>query len=140
MFGYSLSHEQERRVLELLGYVATSDREVTEDERQYVVNLSHDFNASADGIFEIAEEKSLQEICSEFDDETARRIAFIYVARLGAVDGWKERGDWRGVQNVAEACGLSSSDAAELEDWARRGLQWEEEGRKLLGLPPKWEA
>lgn len=140
MFGYSLTHQQERRVLELLGLVSTANREVSEVERQYVVELSHEFNASAEGVFKTSDQDALEEICETFDDETAKRIALVYTVRLGVVDGLYEEDEWLGVRAIGDAFGLPDSDVAELEDWVRRGLEWEEKGRELLDLPSKWEV
>ena len=134
MFGYSLTHDQERSVLELLGWVATVDREITDDERQYVVNLSHDFNASADGIFQIADEKSLDEICSRFADETAKRLALVYATRLSVVDELYDEDEWLGIRQIGDTLGIPDSEVADIEDWVRRGLEWEDDGRELLHL------
>ena len=138
MFGYSLSHDEERAVLELLGLVATADRDVTKAEKQYVVNLSHDFNASAEGVFKIAEEKSVEEICSDFKEDTAKRIGLVYVIRLSFVDALYQEDEWLGVREIGDTLGVPDSEVADLEDWVRRGLEWEEEGRKLLGLESYW--
>ena len=134
MFGYTLSHQQERAVLELLGWVATVDREITDTERQYVVEISHDFNASAEGVFSITDEKSLDEICSSFGDETAKRIALVYLARLSFIDELYDEDEWLGVRHVGDTLGVSDSDVADIEDWVQRGISWEEEGRRLLKI------
>ena len=138
MFGYSLTHDQERAVLELLGFVATFDRDVTADEKQYVVELSHDFNASADGIFEADPETTLESVCAAFQDPTARRLALVYAIQLGFVDGLYDEEEWLGVRNIGDALNIPDRDVADLEDWVHRGLEWEKEGRKLLDLPSKW--
>lgn len=140
MFGYSLEREQERSVLELLGFVATRQREISEAERQFIVDLSHDFNASADGIFEVSERQSLEEICRQFEDETAIRIALVYALRFAFIDGLYGEDEWLGVQMIGDAFGIPEEEVTELEDWTRRGLEWEEEGRALLGLPTKWNT
>jgi len=132
MFEYSLSREQERSVLELLGWVATADREISSDERQYVVEISHDFNASAEGIFQIGDEKSLDEICSKFDDETARRTALVYAARLSFVDQAYDGDAWLGVREIGDTLGIPDAEVADIEEWVRRGMEWEREGRELL--------
>lgn len=134
MFGYSLTRDQERSVLELLGWVATSNREISADERQYVVELSHDFNASAEGIFQVGEEKSLDDICASFSDPTAKRLALTYATRLAFVDQLYDEEEWLGVRDIGETLGISEGDVADLEDWVRRGLQWEEKGRELLRI------
>ena len=140
MFGYSLSHDEERAVLELLGVVATADREVSRAEKQYVVNLSHDFNASAEGVFSIVEEKSLEEICEDFDEQTARKLALVYAIQLSFVDGLFNQEEWLGVRHIGDVLGVPDAEVADLEDWVRRGLEWEEEGRQLLGLEPYWSV
>jgi hypothetical protein len=140
MFGYSLSHDEERAVLELLGRVATADREPTRDEKQYVVNLSHDFNASAEGVFRTDEQKSLAEICEDFQEETARKIALVYLVQLSFVDGLYEEDEWLGVREIGDTLGVADREVADLEDWVRRGLEWEEAGRELLGLESYWKV
>ena len=140
MFGYSLTHDQERSVLELLGWVATSEREVSRPEKQYIVDLSHDFNASAEGIFEISEKKSLEQVCSTFAEETAKRLALIYTIQLSFVDGLYEEDEWLGVRHIGDVLGVPDHDVADLEDWVRRGLEWEEEGRRYLDLPSRWDV
>lgn len=138
MFGYSLSRAEERAVLELLGYVATIDREVTPEERQFVVELSHDFNASSEGVFRIAEEKSLEEIGAALGSQTARRLGLVYGIRLGFVDGLYHRDEWLGIRALSDALRVPDDIVADLEDWVRRGLEWEEEGRELLDLDSRW--
>lgn len=140
MFGYSLSRQQERGLLELLGLAATAGREPSEIERQFIVELSHDFNASADGIFESSDERTLEEICAKFDDPTAKRIALAYMVRLGFIDGLYDQEEWLGIREVGDAFDIPDSELTELEDWVRRGLEWEEEGRDLLDVPSKWEV
>ena len=140
MFGYSLSRDEERAVLELLGRIATADRDVTKDEKQYIVNLSHDFDVSAEGIFREDEERSLQDICSVFGDATARKIALIYLVQLAYVDGLYQEDEWLGVREIGDLLQVPDRHVAELEDWVRRGLEWEEEGRKLLELKSVWSV
>ncbi len=135
MFGYSLSHDQERSVLELLGRVATADREITPAERQYVVNLSHDFNASAEGIFEVDAQRSLEAICASFEDETARRIALVYATRLSFVDELYHQEEWFGIREIGDALGIAENEVLAIEDWVRRGIEWENEGQELLRIP-----
>ncbi|MFB6372576.1 MAG: hypothetical protein ABEN55_05590 [Bradymonadaceae bacterium] len=134
MFGYTLTHDQERSVLELLGWIATADRDISSDERQYVVELSHDFNASAEGIFQIGQEKSLDEICARFSDETAERLALMYATRLSFIDEMYEEDEWLGIREIGDTFGIPEGKVAELEDWVRRGIEWEQEGRELLRI------
>lgn len=140
MFGYSLSHDQKRRILELLGWVSTSDRVVSEGERSYIVNLAHDFDTSAEGVFRITDERSIASICEDFDDETASRIALIHLVRLSFVDALYHEDEWLGIREVGDHLGIPDTEVDEIDDWVRRGLEWEEEGRQLLGLPSKWEV
>jgi hypothetical protein len=140
MFGYSLTHDQERSALKLLGLVATADRKVTDNERQYVVDISHDFNASAEGVLDPDDQESLHSICKEFDDETAKRIALVYAARLSMVDGLHKEEAWPGLRQLGEAMDVQEEDVNAIQDWVRRGIEWEKEGRDLLQVPETGEA
>lgn len=140
MFGYSLTHDQKRRILELLGFVATADREVSEDERSYVVNLAHDFETSAENVFRPRDARSLESICEAFDDETVRRIALIHLVRLSFVDGMYREEEWLGVREIGDYLGIPDDDVAEFDSWVQKGLEWEERGRQLLDLPSKWKV
>lgn len=138
MFGYALTHDQKRRILELIGWVATSDREISDDERAYVVDLAHEFDTSAEGVFRIGEERSVESICEDFDDDTASRIALIHLIRLSFVDAMYREEEWLGVREIGDHLGIPDQEVDDFDDWVQRGLEWEEKGRDLLGLPSEW--
>jgi hypothetical protein len=138
MFGYSLSRQEERAILEMMGRVATADREVTAREKQYVVEVSHDFDVSAEGIFALPKEVDLASIGDKFSDDTAKMIALVYTIRLAFVDGLYDSDEWLGVRHLGDVLNIRDGTVADLEDWIRRGLEWEEEGRALMNRPSKW--
>lgn len=140
MFGYGLTHDQERRILELLGWVATADREISDGERGYVTELAHDFDTSAEGVFRIGEERTVESICEDFEDPTASRIALIHLIRLSFVDAMYQEEEWLGIREVGDHLGIPDQEVDKFDGWVERGLEWEEDGRDLLGLPSRWEV
>ncbi|GEM_PF-3468384 len=140
MFEYSLSRDEERAILEMMGQVATADREVTDREKQFIVEVSHDFDVSAEGIFGLPEGRGLEAIAERFSDDTARKIALVFTIRLAFVDGLYDSDEWLGVRRLGDLLKIPDGTVADLEDWVRRGLEWEEEGRVLMGRPSKWSV
>jgi hypothetical protein len=122
----------------MMGRVATADRDVTAREKQYVVEVSHDFDVSAEGIFALPEDVDLASIGETFSDGTARKIALVYTIRLAFVDGLYDSDEWLGVRHLGDVLNIPDGTVADLEDWVRRGLEWEEEGRALMNRPSKW--
>lgn len=138
MFGIAFTYSEERALLKLLGFVAMSDRQVSEAEREYILDTSHNFDVSAEGILEDDSDESLAEICESFESDSAKRLALVRLIELGYVDGAYEEPEWVGIREVAEVMGIEGLDLVALEDWVSRGMEWKEEGRKLL-LPEDHE-
>lgn len=134
MFDYHLDYDEKQALLRLVGYLATSDQEINEEERKFVRDLAHDINVSAEGVFEGLDDESLEGLAAAFERESARRVVLVELVDLGMVDGEYFAEEKAAVRQVAEAMDVSEGDVEAIEEWVRQGQQWHREGRELLGL------
>lgn len=134
MFTYHLSHDEKEALLKLVGFLATSDDEVAPEERKFVLDLAHDLNVSAEGVFKQGVGDDLDELCSPFDRDSAKKVALVELVDLALTDAEYFAEEKAAVRRVAEQMDISEDVVEKIEDWVRRGQQWHQEGRDLLGL------
>ncbi|MFW5966155.1 MAG: TerB family tellurite resistance protein [Persicimonas sp.] len=134
MFAYHLTFDEKEALLRLVGHLATADREVSPQERKFVSNLAHDLNVSAQGVFEGLDETSLEQLCEQFERDSARKLAIVQLVDLGLADNEYFAEEKAGVREVAERMGISEEEVERIERWVSKGRAWQEEGRELLGL------
>jgi uncharacterized tellurite resistance protein B-like protein len=134
MFSFHLNIDEKEALLKLVGYLATSDEEVSGQERKFVLELAHDLNVSAEKVFDGLNEQSLSNLCKPFERESARRIALVELIDLALSDRDYFAEEKAAVRDVAEAMGVPEQDVEAIEEWVRRGKKWHDEGHLLLGL------
>jgi uncharacterized tellurite resistance protein B-like protein len=134
MFSYHLSTDEKQALLKLVGYLATSDQEVSSEERKFVLNLAHDLNVSYDGVFDGLNGDSLESLCKPFARDSAKRVALVELIDLALADHDYFAEEKDAVRTVAETMGVPESDVGAIEDWVERGQKWHVEGHGLLGL------
>lgn len=134
MFSYHLSEEEKDALLKLVGYLATSDQEVSERERKFVLDLAHDLNVSSEGVFRGLDERSVEQLCARFERDSARRVALVELIEIARSDAEYFAEEKAAVREVAEAMKISEGEVEAIEDWVARGQAWHEEGKELLGL------
>lgn len=136
MFAYHLTFDEKEALLRLVGHLAAADREVSSQERKFVSDLAHDLNVSAQGVLEGLDETSLEELCGQFERESARKLAVVELIDLGLADHEYFAEEKAAVREVAERMGISEEEVERIEEWVEQGRAWQEEGRALLGLQP----
>ncbi|MFP4597258.1 MAG: hypothetical protein ACLFVJ_03340 [Persicimonas sp.] len=134
MFEFYLNYEEKEALLRLVGYLATSDQEIQDEERKFVRDLAHDLNVSAEGVFQGLDEDSITKIAARFERDSAKLVALVELIDLGMVDGEYFAEEKAAVREVAEAMGVSEDEIEPIEKWVEKGQKWHQEGRELLGL------
>jgi hypothetical protein len=132
MFGISFNDREARALLELLGFIAQSDRTITPKEKDYIFNRSHDLNISSEGVLDGDPDRSITDICNVFETPQTRRLALSQVIELGFIDGAYGEDEWIDIREIARLMEVNEVELAKLEDWVSRGIQWKKEGRRLL--------
>jgi len=134
MFKFHLSLDEKEALLKLVGYLAVSDDDISPAEHQFVLDLAHDLNVSADGVFEKIDAQSLQKLCAPFTRESARRIVLVELLNLAHSDRIYFTEEAATIQQIAAVMQIPAADVEAIDDWVRRGNQWHAEGHLLLGL------
>lgn len=134
MFAFHLSLEEKQAMLRLVGYLASSDREVSPTEQQFVLDLAHDLNISADGVFEQLDAQTLAELCAPFTRKSARRIVLVELLNLALSDHILFTEERAALEEITRLMDIPLADTEAIEDWVRRGNKWHAEGHLLLGL------
>lgn len=134
MFAYHLSLDEKEALLKLVGYLATSDQEVSPEERKFVLDLAHDLKVSSQGVFDDMDQHTLESLCGLFERGSARRVALVELVDLALSDQEYFAQEKAAVREVAETMGVPESEVEAIEDWVRRGQRWHQEGYELLGL------
>ncbi len=134
MFAYHLSLEEKEALLKLVGFLATSDQEISPQERKFVLDLAHDLKVSSDGVFDDIDEHTLESLCAQFERESAKRVALVELVDMALSDREYFAEEKAAVRQVAETMGVPESEVDAIEEWVDRGQQWHREGQELLGL------
>jgi uncharacterized tellurite resistance protein B-like protein len=134
MFAYHLSNQEKEALLKLVGYLATSDNEVSAEERKFVLNLAHELNVSYEGVFDGIDGQQLDRLCEPFERDSAKRVALVELIDLALADHEYFAEEKDAVRTVAEAMGVAEDEVRAIEDWVERGQKWHAEGHELLGL------
>lgn len=134
MFTYHLSYDEKEALLKLVGYLATSDQDVSPEERKFVLDLAHDLEVSSEGVFDDLDDQSLESLCDVFGRDSAKRVALVELVDIALADQDYFAEEKSAVRNVAEIMGVGEDEVEAIEDWVERGQKWHAEGHKLLGL------
>lgn len=135
MFYIHLNHTEKRAMLQLVGYLAASDDDVSLAERAFVRELAEALGVSAhDGVFEHLDAHTLAELCGAFTRESARRIALVELIHLALSDDIYFTEEAATIEEIGLLMGIDSQQVEAIDDWVRRGERWQAEGRELLGL------
>jgi len=135
MFNYHLSRAEKRAMLKLVGYLAASDEDISLAERAFVRELAEELEISADdGVFEQLDAQNLANLCAAFTRESARRIVLVELINLALSDDIYFTEESATIEAIARLMGIESQVLEAIDDWVRRGDQWQAEGLDLLGL------
>lgn len=135
MFNYHLSRAEKHAMLKLVGYLAASDEDISLAERAFVRELAEELEISADdGVFEQLDAQNLANLCAAFTRESARRIVLVELINLALSDDIYFTEESATIEAIARLMGIESQVLEAIDDWVRRGDQWQAEGLDLLGL------
>jgi tellurite resistance protein len=132
MFVDRLSQAQRQALLDLAVITAGIDNEVSEEEMQYLEELSANYGLNLD--FENHRAHSIDDVISVIDSKQARVIVLQELIKLSYKDGHFGPEEQQKVFQIAQKLGLNDPELLlAIEKWVRQGFDWLHEGEQLLG-------
>ncbi len=132
MFAERLAIDERDALVVLLAFMAATDGEVRDVERDLVRQLCERLDIDGDPFDRIAD-SSLYELCERLVTPHSRRIAIVEMIKAAYVDGEFHSSEERSIRVLAELMEVDGDTVTALEDWVKRGLIWKAEGAVLLG-------
>lgn len=136
MFAELLTTREQHQLMKLVAYIAAIDGEVHEQEVEFIRKLSAQLHLDPTNWFEEIADLKLDEICAGFERDKAKRIVLTELINASFADGEYSEPERAGLRNIAGSMAVEEIGVVALEQWVERGVQWQLEGRKLLGLEP----
>lgn len=134
MFAELLTREEQEALLSLLVHIAKADGEIDERERAVLLAMAETVGKSLDQAMSLAGGLRLEDICTRFAREKAKRIALVELLNIAMTDRVLSADEEAGVHRVATLMGLSRDVVISLQQWVTRGISWKAEGDVLLVL------
>jgi tellurite resistance protein len=136
MFAELLTTREQHQLMKLVAYIAAIDGEVHEQEIEFIQTLNARLQLDPTNWFEEIEDLKLGEICAEFERDKAKRIVLTELINASFADGDYSESERAGLRAIAGSMAVDETGVVALEQWVERGVRWQREGRKLLGLEP----
>ncbi len=139
LFSHHLTVDERDALVVLLAFMAATDGEVRDVERQFVRELCHRLDVSADPFDRVGKE-SLFDKCGRFRTPRSRRIALMEIIRAAHIDGEYHSSEQKSIRVIAELMDVDGDTLVALEEWVERGMHWQAEGMALANQgwqPPK---
>ncbi len=140
MFAEYLTQDEQQALLKLMAFIIAADGEVKPEEISYLDSVANSFGKSATGIFHDIEGVELRSICDAFTREKAKRIALVEVVSSAMSDGVMHPAELKGIEAIGTIMAVEPNAVDAMLQWVKTGIEWRDEGERLLGLAPPARA
>ncbi|AHF00572.1 hypothetical protein THIAE_01260 [Thiomicrospira aerophila AL3] len=131
MFVDRLSQAQRQALLDLAVITAGIDNDVSEEEMQYLEELSVNYGLNLD--LENHRTSSIDDLISVLDSKQSKVIVLQELIKLSYKDGHFGPEEQQKVFQIAQKLGLNDPELLlAIEKWVRQGFDWLHEGEQLL--------
>ncbi len=131
MFVDRLSHKQRQALLDLAVITAGIDNDVSEEEMQYLQELSTTYDLGLNLVSE--QVKSIDDVISIIDSKQAKIIVLQELIKLSYKDGHFGPEEQHKVFQIAQKLGMNDPELLmAIEKWVRQGFDWVHEGEQFF--------
>ncbi|SFR63027.1 TerB family tellurite resistance protein [Thiomicrospira sp. ALE5] len=131
MFVDRLNPTQQQALLDLAVVLAGVDNDVSEEELQYLNNLSQTYGLKLD--LENSRANSLDDVIAVIDTKQSKVIVLQELIKLSYKDGHFGPEEQQKVFQIAQKLGLNDPELLlAIEKWVRQGFDWLHEGEQML--------